>query len=64
MKSIRDIQKSIRITNSQFKLSEFSTLVSLKSTKEKNNLKDRLDRSTYIDTYTCPSTSHQSRTVG
>lgn len=39
MKSIRDIQKSIRITNSQFKLSDFSTLVSLKSTKEKNNLK-------------------------
>lgn len=40
MKSIRDIQKSIRVANSQFKLSDFSTLVSLKSTKEKNNLKD------------------------
>jgi PPK2 family polyphosphate:nucleotide phosphotransferase len=44
MKSIEDIQKSIRVANSQFKLSDFSTLVSLKSPKEKNNLKDSLDK--------------------
>ena len=43
MKSITDIRKSIRVSDNQFKLSDFSTRLSSKFQQGKNNFKEILD---------------------